>query len=248
MSLLQNAVYLAWSDTKARYKKSVLGPLWPMLTNLLGVLGLSLVWAGLMQQDMNTFVPQLAVGLITWQLISGVLSDAPGTFSRQAAMIKNVAIPAWFFVYRQLARHLINLMHNALIVLGVMLYFRLEVNAQTLMFVPGLVLVVLNLYWIMHFFGLAGARFRDIEHLVQGVLPMLFFLSPVIYRADRLPPGLNIVWLNPMSYMIEAVRSPILGSAPHPYTYPVLLGMLLVGSLLTWWYQTTKGKNLAFWV
>lgn len=248
MSLLQNALYLAWCDTKARYKKSVLGPLWPMLTNLLGVLGLSLVWAGLMQQDMNTFVPQLAVGLITWQLISGVLSDAPGTFSRQAAMIKNVAIPAWFFVCRQLARHLINLMHNALIVVGVMLYFRLEVNAQTLMFVPGLVLVVLNLYWIMHFFALAGARFRDIEYLVQGVVPMLFFLSPVIYRADRLPPGLNIVWLNPLSYMIEAVRSPLLGSTLHPSTYLVLLGMLLVGSLLTWWYQSAKGKNLAFWV
>lgn len=248
MSLLQNAIYLAWADTKARYKKSVLGPLWPTLTNLLGVLGLSLVWAGLMQQDMKTFVPQLAVGLITWQLISGVLSDAPGTFSRQASMIKNVAIPAWFFVSRQLARHLINLMHNSLIVVGVMLYFGVNVNAQTWMFLPGLLLVVLNLYWIMHFLGLAGARFRDIEHLVQGIVPMLFFLSPVIYRADRLPPGLNIVWLNPLSYMIEAVRSPILGAAPHPSTYPVLLGMLLVGYGLTWWYQSAKGKNVAFWV
>jgi ABC-type polysaccharide/polyol phosphate export permease len=248
MNLLHNAVYLAWADTKARYKKSVLGPFWPTLTNLLGVLGLSLVWAGLMQQDMNNFVPQLAVGLIIWQLISGVLSDGPGTFSRQAAMIKNVAIPSWFFACRLLARHLINLMHNALIVVGVMVYFQLEITVQTWMFVPGLLLVVLNLYWIMHFLGLTGARFRDIEHLVQGVVPMLFFLSPVIYRADRLPPGLNIVWLNPLSYMIEAVRSPILGAAPHPSTYPVLLSMLVLGALLTWWYQSTKGKNLAFWV
>jgi ABC-type polysaccharide/polyol phosphate export permease len=63
-----------------------------------------------------------------------------------------------------------------------------------------------------------------------------------------LPPGLNIVWLNPLSYMIEAVRSPILGAAPHPSTYPVLLSMLVLGALLTWWYQSTKGKNLAFWV
>jgi ABC-type polysaccharide/polyol phosphate export permease len=248
MSLLQNAMYLAWADTKARYKKSVLGPLWPTLTNLLGVLGLSLVWAGLMQQDMDTFVPQLAVGLITWQLISGVLSDGPGTFSRQAAMIKNVAIPSWFFVYRLLIRHLINLMHNTLIVIGVIFYYNIQITNQTWLFLPGLVLVVLNLYWIMHFLGLAGARFRDIEHLVNGVVPMLFFLSPVIYRADRLPPGLNIVWLNPISYMIEAIRSPILGISPHPSTYPVLIAMLVVGSLITWRYQVTKGKNLAFWV
>ena len=63
MSLIQNAAYFAWSDTKARYKKSVLGPFWPTLTNLLGVVGLSLVWAELMNQDMQSFVPQLAIGL-----------------------------------------------------------------------------------------------------------------------------------------------------------------------------------------
>lgn len=248
MSLLHNAVYLAWADTKARYKKSVLGPFWPMLANLLGVLGLSLVWAELMQQDMNTFVPELAVGLIAWQLISGVLSDGPGTFSRQAAMIKNVAIPSWFYSFRLLARHFINLMHNALIVVGVIIYFQIELTSHTWLVIPGLILVMLNLYWILHFLGLVGARFRDIEYLIQGIVPMLFFLSPVIYRADKLPAGLNIVWLNPLSYMIEAVRSPVLGVAPHQSTYPVLLTMLLLGSLFTWLYQTTKGKNLAFWV
>ena len=93
MSLLHNAVYLAWADTKARYKKSVLGPFWPTLTNLLGVLGLSLVWASLLKENMSGFVPSLAVGLIVWQLISGVIVDGPGTFARQSAMIRNVAIP-----------------------------------------------------------------------------------------------------------------------------------------------------------
>jgi ABC-type polysaccharide/polyol phosphate export permease len=248
MSLFQNALYLAWADTKARYKKSILGPFWLTLTNLLGVICLSVIWSDLMQQDMNIFVPQLAVGLILWQLISGVLTDAPGTFSRQAFMIKNVAMPAWFFVCRQLARHLINLTHNVFIVVGVLFYYKVSITTQTWMFLPGLLLVILNLYWINHFLGLAGARFRDIEHLVQSVVPMLFFLSPVIYRADKLPSSLNIVWLNPFSFMIESVRSPILGTSPHPSTYSVLLFMLLFGSLLTWWYQSTKGRKLAFWV
>lgn len=248
MSLLQNSVYLAWADTKARYKKSVLGPFWPTLTNLLGVLGLSLVWGSLMQQDMHTFVPQLAIGLIVWQLIAGVLMDGPVCFARQAPMIRNVAVPSWFFSSRLLARHIINLLHNAAIVIGVMLYYGVPVSVQTLLFVPGLLLLVLNLYWILHLLGLLGARFRDIEHLINGVVPMLFFISPVIYRADRLPFGLNLVWLNPLSYMIEAVRTPLLGAAPSPLTWMVLLCMFVAGGSLTWLYQRTQGKNLAFWV
>jgi ABC-type polysaccharide/polyol phosphate export permease len=248
MSLIQNATYLAWSDTKARYKKSVIGPFWPTLTNLLGVLCLSLVWGHLLQQDMNSFVPQLTIGLITWQLISGVLLDGPGTFTRQAAMIRNVAIPSWFFAVRTLARHLINLMHNVVIVVGVMLYYQVPWTEHTWLVFPGLLLVVLNLYWLMHGLGLVGARFRDIELLISSIVPLLFFISPVIYRADRLPAGMNIVWLNPFSYMIEAIRAPLLGYAPDPATYIVLLSLLAGGSLMTLAYQRTQGKNLAFWV
>lgn len=248
MSLLQSAVYLAWADTKARYKKSVLGPFWLTLTNLLGVVGLSLVWGELMNQDLQTFLPQVAIGLIAWQLISGALVDAPMIFVRQAPMIRNVAIPSWFFAIRALARHLINLLHNAVIVIGVLIYSGIPLTVQTWLVIPSFVLVVLNLYWITHLLGLLGARFRDVEHLIVGVVPILFFISPVLYRADRLPEGLNLVWLNPLSYMIEALRAPLLGQPFPSLAYPVLIGLLATGVGLTWLHQRTRGKNLAFWV
>lgn len=248
MNLIQNAIYLAWADTKARYKKSVIGPFWPTLTNVFGILGLGLVWGHLLNQDMQTFIPQLTVGLIVWQLIAGVLTDGPLTFVRHAGMIRNVAMPSWFFSVRALAKHLINLMHNLIILVGVMLYYQVPLNQNTWLVVPGLLLVTLNLFWLLHGLGLTGARFRDIELLINSVVPLLFFLSPVIYRADRLPAALNVVWLNPLSYMIEAVRTPLLGEAPPPLTWLVLAGMLLIGGSLSWLYQRTKGKNLAFWV
>lgn len=248
MSLIQNAAYLAWSDTKARYKKSVIGPFWPTLTNVFGVLGLGLVWGNLLKQDMDTFIPQLTVGLITWQLIAGVLTEGPSTFSRQAGMIRNVAIPSWFFAVRALAKHLINLMHNVVILVAVMLYYRVPLTEHTWLALPGLLLVVLNLYWLIHGLGLAGARFRDIEIMINSVVPLLFFISPVIYRADRLPQSLNLVWLNPLGYMIEVVRAPLLGAAPSTQTWVVLLSMLAVGGTLTWLYQCSQGKNLAYWV
>ena len=248
MSLIQNAAYLAWSDTKARYKKSVIGPFWPTLTNVFGILGLGTVWAHLLNQEMDTFIPQLTVGLITWQLIAGVLSEGPSTFSRQAGIIKNVAIPSWFFAVRALSKHLINLMHNVIIIVAVMVYYKVPLTESTWLVLPGLFLVILNLYWLLHFLGLAGARFKDIELLIVSVVPLLFFISPVIYRADKLPPSLNIVWYNPFSYMIEAIRTPLLGTAPPAQTWIVLLAMLVVGGSLTWLYQRIKGKNLAFWV
>lgn len=248
MSLFHNALYLAWADTKARYKKSVIGPFWPTLTNVFGILCLGLVWGKLLNQDMQTFIPQLTIGLIVWQLISGVLTDGPQTFIRYSGMIKNVFMPTWFFSLRALAKHLINLIHNLIIIVAVMVYYHVPLTQHTWLVLPGLILVVLNLFWLQHGLGLIGARFRDIELLIISVVPMLFFLSPVLYRADRLPTALNIVWLNPLSYMIEAIRTPLLGHAPQPLTWLVLLGLLFIGGSLSWLYQQTKAKNLAFWV
>lgn len=248
MSLITNAIYMAWADTKARYKSSVIGPFWPTLTNVFGVLGLGLVWGHLLKQDMQIFIPQLTVGLIVWQLIAGVLTDAPSTFTRHGGMIRNVAIPSWFFALRALSKHLINLLHNVVIIIGVMLYYQVPLTPNTWLVFPGLLLVTLNLYWLLHGLGLVGARFRDIEMLITSIVPLLFFISPVIYRAESLPSSLNVVWLNPFGYMIEAVRTPLLGGAPPIQTWTVLFAMWVVGSGLTWFYQRTQGKNLAFWV
>ncbi len=248
MSLITNAIYMAWADTKARYKSSVIGPFWPTLTNVFGVLGLGLVWGHLLKQDMRSFIPQLTVGLIVWQLIAGVLTDASTTFVRHGAMIRNVAIPSWFFAVRALSKHLINFLHNIIIIVAVMIYYEVPVTVNTWLIVPGLVMVTLNLYWLLHGLGLVAARFRDVEMLITSIVPLLFFISPVIYRADSLPASLNVVWLNPVSYMIEAVRTPLLGGSPPVYTWIVLLAMWVIGSGLTWFYQRTQGKNLAFWV
>lgn len=248
MTLIQNAIYLAWADTKARYKKSVIGPFWPTLTNVFGVLGLGLVWGHLLNQDMNTFIPQLTVGLIVWQLIAGTLTDGPQTFVRHAGLVRNVPIPSWFYTVRTLFKHLINLVHNSIILVGVMVYYQVPFTENTWLVMPGLLLVSFNLYWILHGLGLVGARFRDVELLLTSLVPLLFFISPVIYQANRLPVALNVVWLNPFSYMIEAIRTPLLGSAPDVLTWYVLVGMLVVGGGLTWLLQRTQGKKIAFWV
>ncbi|QWF70867.1 ABC transporter permease [Methylomonas paludis] len=248
MILLKNAFYLAWTDTRARYKKSILGPLWLTLGNLVGVLGLSIVWATLLKEEMRSFVPSLTIGMIIWQLVAGAIGDGPTIFIRQAGMIRNVAIPAWFFVIRALARQIINLLHNLVIVLGVVWYFDFPVQSITWLALPGLLLVIFNLFWIMYFLGMLGARFRDVEYLINALLPLLFFISPVIFRPDRLPVNMEIIWLNPFSYFIEVVRSPFLGHIPDTKNYVVMLGILLAGTIMTLIFQRLCGKRIAFWV
>lgn len=248
MSIFKNALYLAWSDTTVRYKKSVLGPLWLTVGNLIGVLGLSVVWANLLKEDMRTFVPSLTIGMIVWQLVAGSIGEGATTFIRHASIIRNVSIPSWFFVVRALSRQIINLLHNLIIVVGVVWYFDFPLQAETWLALPGIILVFLNLFWMIYLLGMLGARFRDVEYLVNALLPLLFFISPVIFRPDSLPVDMQIIWLNPLSYFIEVVRAPFLGNLLDASYYLVMLGIVLVGTVLTATVVRLKGRQLAFWV
>jgi len=248
MTLLNNALYLAWADTRARYKKSVLGPLWLTLGNLVGILGLSIVWARLLNENMRAFVPSLTIGMIIWQLISGSIGEGATTFIRQAGVLKNVAIPIWFFVVRAISRHVINLLHNLIIIAGVIWYFEYPITPSFLFVIPGIFLVAFNLLWMTYLLGMIGARFRDVEYLVNALLPLLFFISPVIFRPDRLPVNMEIIWLNPFSYFIEVVRAPFIGHIPSLKTYLVMVGLILVGTTISLIFHRMQGKRLTFWV
>lgn len=247
-TLLANACFLAWADTKARYKKSALGPLWIVLTNLIGVLGLSIIWARLFKQPVAEFAPTLALGLIVWQLLASILIDAPVAFVRESRMIRNVSLPVWFFAFRLLMKHVITFLHNLLIVAGVVWYFALPVGWGWLLSALAIVLMFANLFCMVCLLGLLGARFRDIELAIQAFVPLLFFFTPVMFKADTLPDLQLLIWSNPLSYFVEAFRAPLLGQDMPHHPLLVMAAMLLVLSVITTWTLKTVGRRVAFWV
>ena len=112
----------------------------------------------------------------------------------------------------------------------------------------GVVLAIANLSWIMFVLGVMGARFRDIEYAINSVLPILFFVSPVLFRPDRLSINQEVIWMNPLSYFIEAVRAPLLTQNFSWMPHMVLLVILMIGAALSWYVYKTMGRRLAFWV
>lgn len=246
--LATNAIHMAWADTRARYKKSVLGPFWITAGNAIAILGLSVVWASLLEEDIESFIPSLTIGLVVWQLIAGTIGEGPTTFTRQANLLRSIPIPHWFFVVRALSKQLINFLHNLLIVALVIIYFDTPLQWSSALSLVGFILVAANLFWITYLLGILGARFQDIEHLVTALLPLLFFLSPVIFRADRLPADLNIIWLNPLSHFIDVIRSPLISTELDYSSYGAMLIFSIAGALTTSALVKHKGRQLAFWV
>jgi ABC-type polysaccharide/polyol phosphate export permease len=248
LKMLPMAFHFAWGDTRARYRRSVLGPFWIVLGTAIGVAGLGYLWSAILKVDQATFIPSLTIGLVVWQFVSGGIVEAPAVFVRYAQTIRNIPTPFLIYPMQLMMRQWINFGHNLIVVAVVMLLYVRGWSAVQLLFFPGILLVTMNLLWISAVLALLGARFRDLDPLIGAVMPMLFFLSPVIYRPEHLPFATWIVSLNPMAYFIAAIRDPLQGTVPPALVYFVLVGMAIGGWFLTLRLYEYRRSRIPFWI
>jgi ABC-type polysaccharide/polyol phosphate export permease len=241
-------LFLAWSDLQARYRRTLLGPLWLTLGTAVGTAGLGLVWSELFRLDRAVFVPALTAGLIIWQLLSGCIVEATTTYWRQGGVIRNVRLPLALYPMQMVVKHAINFLHLVPVFVVVAIVFAVPVTVDTLLVVPCLLLTFANLLWITLLFSMLGTRFRDLEYLLAAAMPILMFLSPVFYRPSYLPELGAVMWLNPFSHLIELVRYPMLGAAPPRFVVLTNVALLLAGTALTLLIFIRKRARIAYWV
>ncbi|WP_244193760.1 ABC transporter permease [Bordetella genomosp. 12] len=248
---MRNALHLSWVDVRTRYRKSVLGPLWLTLGNTIAIVGFSAVWAQLLRVDRAVFVPSLTVGLVIWQYISGCLTSSVTAYTQHAAVMRNLRMPVWFFVVRIQGYHLINFAHNLLLVAAVLCYFGARPTTGLVWFLPGLLLVVAICALLSLALAALGARYRDVRYAIEVSLPLLFFVSPVLFRPESLVS--EYIWLNPVSYLIEVVRTPLLSTLGGPlraagWVYDgglIFLGVMVLVCAAIYWRNP---RRILFWI
>lgn len=239
---------LGWQDVRRRYRRSLIGPFW--LTISMGVLVavLSTLYGTLLKVEIADYAPFLALGFIIWTLISGFINEGCTAFTDAGSIIKQVDLPLSIHVYRVAWRDLIIFFHNAAIFVVVAIIFSIWPGWVGLLAVPGLALLCLNGVWVGLLFGLVSARFRDVPPIMDSIVRIAFFVTPIIWMPELLPDRVMLLDFNPFYHYVELVRAPLLGRAPQLDSWFAVLGMTLGGWLVTLVMFRNYRQRLAYWV
>ena len=208
---------LAWSDTKLRYRRTRLGPFWVTLSTGIMVLSVGIVYGQIFGSPAGTgaagYMPVFAVGSIFWAMISATLTEGCFVFVHASGLIKALRLPLTIHVYRMIARNIVLFLHNAVIILLLWTVFQWPVRWDTLLVVPALALNLLMLFGLSLALGVVCTRFRDVQQMVSAALQLAFLLTPIIWPPASLRGSKASALLdyNPLYYMIEVVRAPVLG-------------------------------------
>jgi ABC-type polysaccharide/polyol phosphate export permease len=148
-------------------------------------------------------------------------------------MLSQTSLPMFTFLWRTVLRNAINLGHNLVIIVGVLIYFGYWRTMNLPVAILGLVFLFLNAAWAGMLAAIASARFRDVPQIVISVMQFAIFMTPVFWQPARLGKAHAFLQFNPFYHMLEAVRAPLLGAPVEPHTYLFLSVMALVGWAVT---------------
>jgi lipopolysaccharide transport system permease protein len=205
---------LAAGDIRSKYRRTFLGPWWITTTNAITALIMGLVAGRFLGFDTKNYLPHFMISVTIWNFISSSLSEACYTMINAGGMIKAVDMPILIHVMRMVQRNLIIFLHNIAIVPIIWLIFPWPLGFETLLCIPGLVIVYVFVVSASTMISMICVRYRDVPPVVGAVLQLLFFVSPIIWIPSKIQGGELIVGLNPIAYLLAITRDPLMGNVP----------------------------------
>ncbi|MFO1028591.1 MAG: ABC transporter permease [Acetobacteraceae bacterium] len=248
LRLWRLALTLGWLDVRLRYRGSMLGPFWLTISTGVMVASLGFLYAKLFNMDLRSYLPFLALSQVLWGFLASLVSEACTTFTEAESVIRSVRMPFFVFSIRTLIRNLVTLAHNIVVIIVVFAIFWMWPGADAFLALPGLALWVVDALALTLLLGAFCARFRDIQPIVNSVMQIAFFISPVIWKPEQLGASAALLFINPFYSLLEIVRAPMLGEYVALRVWAAALVYSTVLCAISWAFFVRARGRVTFWM
>lgn len=254
-------------ELTARYKDSSLGVVWslfrPLAQLLIYYFAIGVVLGA--SRGVPDFAIFVFIGLTSWGLFAEILSLSTTSIVTNAGIIKKVYLPGEVFPLASVGSALFNFGVQFIILIAATIVFGVAPLTPDLAYAP-LAFLVLLIYGTAIGMLLAALNvyFRDVQHIIEVVIIMLFWASPIVYSFTYVHNAIGGTLLEQI-YLANPITTAILGMQKAfwisgstatgdlaQYFPPNLLQLLLialgVGAVLLWLSQrifTRMQKNFA---
>jgi ABC-2 type transport system permease protein len=234
--LLKNLVL---KDLKLKYRGSVFGFLWSLANPLLMMVVYTFAFTYVLRIRNPGFVFSLMLSLLAWNFFSSSAVMATGSIVDNSGLLKSVLFPKAILpigtVLFNLAQYVLTI---AVFLPAMMLWFHVPPSASMLLFPVFLALQIIFTIGVALILATATAFFRDVRHLLEVALSVLFWTTPIVYELQQVPERLRLlILLSPLSSFVVAYQQLMYHREwPEPTIWLVAgaqaIGAFVIGALL----------------
>lgn len=211
--------HFAERESKARYKRSLLGWFWSFMNPLTTVLVYGFVFGVVYGAEApptdngnaENFGLYLFTGLIVWSSFTGVVNGSMGWLISVSDLRKKIYFPTETALLGGAAANAVQTLLEAVVLVGIMVVL-VNISWTAVFLLVALVLVMLFGLGLGFIVSVFNARYRDTQYLIGILLNVSFFLVPIVYPPsfldkDGVPDLARIlVQWNPPALFVEIAR------------------------------------------
>lgn len=197
-------------EIRGKYKGSLLGVLWSFINPLLQVVVYAIIFPYLMRGTSEHYLVYLITGIIPWTFFITSVNQGMTTVRANAGIIKKVYFPREILPISVVLSQLVNFLISCIIIIVFCIGDGVGLSWHIIL------LPVITLIFSMFTLGLAfglgaiNVYIKDTEYIIQFMLNMLFYGTPIIYQLELFAGSSSILYklinLNPMTHLIMSYR------------------------------------------
>lgn len=236
-------------DFKQKYKRTVLGMAWSILSPLLTLLVMSIVFSRFFAYQMQHYTIYLFCGNLVFNYFRESTTGGMNSLMSNADIFSKVNVPKYLFLLSKNVSALINFGLTLCIFFLFALLDRVPFRASFLLLLYPIVCLVIFNIGVGLVLSALFVFFRDVGYLYDVFIMLLMYMSAIFYTVDSFPSVMQKLFLvNPIYCYIKYFRVIVLEGEIPSAAFHVLclfyaLIMVLIGS---WIYKKYNHKFLYY--
>ena len=194
-------------DFKQKYKRSILGMAWSVLSPLLTLLVMDVIFSNFFSKEINHYTTYLFTGTIVLSYYKESTKNGMQSLMSNAKIFTKINVPKYLFLLSKNVSALVNFGLTLLVYFAFCIFDGITFRPMMVLLVfPILCLLIMDI-GIGAILSALFVFFRDIQYLYEVFLTLITYMSAVFYSVDKLPQHLQTaLYLNPVYVYIKYMR------------------------------------------
>ena len=236
-------------DFKKKYKRTVLGMAWSLLSPLLTLFVLKIVFTQFFGRTMEHYTIYLFCGNLVFTFFNESTTQGMASLMENASIFTKVNVPKYMFLFSKNVQTLINFGLSLCVFVIFCIVDKITFTWKFIFLLYPLILLILFNIGVGLILSALFVFFRDIQYLWSVFTMLLMYLSAIFYTIDRYSPEAQELFLaNPVYLFIRYFRQIVIEAAIPTVGFHLLmlLDVAIALGIGCWMYKKYNTRFLYY--
>lgn len=236
-------------DFKKKYKRTILGMMWSVISPFLTFLVQLFIFGYLFRRGDSNYVIYLLTGNLMFHFFSDTTNTGMFSLYSNAGVLSKINVSKSIFLLSSNVAGVFNFLLTLLVYFVFMIFTGVSFGPHLILMIYPIVCMTIFNIGISYILSALFVFFRDIQYLYSIATTLLMYLSAIFYYADSLPANIQFVFaFNPIYRYIAYMRQLVIDSViPDATSHLICLGFAVAALVIGYLFHKKTEKNFVYY-